>query len=289
MPESKTPSVSKVETFFIKANKLVESKVKAENDMVRRCLAEMFGTFIFLSFGLGSVAQFVFSGKTDFFAVNFSFGAGLCIAIIACGRASGGHFNPAVSFSFLIQGKLSPLGFMLYMFSQLIGSIWASVFIYFTYLNALKRHETTFYSIENAGIWGTYPNDLGVSDFEFYFSMLFDQFFATSLFIIAILAITDSKNTPMAHNHVAMLVGGSLTAIGSAFGFNCGFAVNPIRDFGPRLFTLAIFGSKTFKTGGYFFFIPIVGPMIGSVFGTFLYKFLVQFQMPTKDDEDEDF
>lgn len=44
--------------------------------------------------------------------------------------------------------------------------------------------------------------------------------------------------------HVGLLV----AVIGMAFGFNCGYAINPARDLGPRLFTLvAGFGSETFR------------------------------------------
>jgi len=92
------------------------------------------------------------------------------------------------------------------------------------------------------------------------------------LFIISILAITDKKNTEIPHQTVAILIGLSLIVVGAAFGYNGGFAVNPARDFGPRMFTLiAGWGTKTFTAGNYYFWIPIIGPMLGSVFGTFLY------------------
>ncbi len=108
-------------------------------------------------------------------------------------------------------------------------------------------------------------------------SMFFDQFFATSLFIITILSITEKRNTGgLPHAVISLLIGLSLTAIGSSFGFNCGFAVNPARDFGPRFFTLiAGWGGKTFSAGNYFFWIPLVVPMLGSVFGTIIYSLFI--------------
>ncbi len=152
----------------------------------------MFGTFIFLSFSLASVAQFLFRGKEDYLACNLSFGIGLTLAILAVGQVSGGHMNPAVSFSMLLLGRLSPCKFMIYSLAQFIGSFLASFSVFLVYHNALSKYPKGMYSIDTAGIFGTYPNDL--NDETNTFSMFFEQFFATALFLIAILAITDKKN-----------------------------------------------------------------------------------------------
>lgn len=136
--------------------------------------------------------------------------------------------------------------------------------------NQFVQYTNGKYSIDTAGIFGTYPKD--VDNSLATFSNFFDQFFSTALFIISILAITDKKNTEIPHQTVAILIGLSLIVVGTAFGYNGGFAVNPARDFGPRMFTLvAGWGTKTFSAGNYYFWIPIIGPMLGSVFGTFLY------------------
>ncbi len=64
--------------------------------------------------------------------------------------------------------------------------------------------------------------------------------------------------------------------IGTAFAYNCGYAINPARDFAPRLFTLiAGWGSQTFTGGNYFFWIPIVGPLVGAVVGSLIYTVMI--------------
>ncbi len=61
--------------------------------------------------------------------------------------------------------------------------------------------------------------------------------------------------------------------IGATFGLNAGYAINPARDFGPRLFTfLAGWGSGVFTAGNGWWWVPIVGPMIGGVLGGGLYQ-----------------
>jgi glycerol uptake facilitator-like aquaporin len=63
--------------------------LRFENETFRKFLAEIFGTFIFLSFSLASIAQYVFSGQKEFLSVSVSFGIGLTLAIIAVGQVSG--------------------------------------------------------------------------------------------------------------------------------------------------------------------------------------------------------
>lgn len=173
-----------------------------------------------------------------------------------------------------VLGRMPFYKFLIYTFAQLLGAFLASFVVFLVYLNQLQKYKNGMFSIETAGIFATYPND--INDKTNTFSMFCDQFISTSLFIIAILAITDKNNSNISHEMVSILIGLSLFIIGSSFGYNCGFAVNPARDFSPRVFT-AIFGwgSKTFSAGNGFFWIPVIAPMIGSVFGTVLYNLFI--------------
>jgi aquaglyceroporin related protein len=109
---------------------------------------------------------------------------------------------------------------MIYTFAQLVGSFLASFSVFLVYHNALSKYPKGMYSIETAGIFGTYPNDL--NDETNTFSMFFEQFFATALFLIAILSITDKKNYDIPHPMAAILIGMTLTGIATAFGYNSG-------------------------------------------------------------------
>lgn len=43
------------------------------------------------------------------------------------------------------------------------------------------------------------------------------------------------------------MIGLLVVAIGATYGYNCGYAINPARDFSPRLFTYcAGWGTKVF-------------------------------------------
>lgn len=181
--------------------------------------------------------------------------------------------NPAVTFSMYLTGKITTVRMLIYWIAQFFGSFLAAVVIYINYYNkidTLGRDKDGILTLESAAIFATYP--------QFYLTIatgFFDQVIGTGLLVVFVLAITDKKNEVYSHGASFALVGIFLFVQGAAFSENCGGAINPARDFGPRLFTLmAGWGDKVFSAGNYFFWVPIVGPMIGSLFGTLFYTIL---------------
>ena len=62
-------------------------------------------------------------------------------------------------------------------------------------------------------------------------------------------------------------------AIGASFGLNTGYAINPARDFGPRLWIAIVSGGASLSADNYYFWIPIVGPLLGGVVGAFIFDY----------------
>src|SRR5262249_60757541 len=87
--------------------------------------------------------------------------------------------------------------------------------------------------LATAGIWATYPQPF-LSTFPGGFV---DQVVGTALLVGVILGITDTRNSPPPAGLAPVVVGLLVVVIGTSFGFNAGYAINPARDFGPRLFT----------------------------------------------------
>ncbi|RNA41258.1 aquaporin-3 [Brachionus plicatilis] len=269
----------------------LRSILSVKSFLFRQFLAEAFGTFFFISFGLGSVAQYVFAGRKSFLAVNLSFGLGLALAILVVGRISGGHLNPAVSLSMLLLGRIKFLKFLVFMLGQFLGSFFAALMVFVVYYDNIASFKNGMHSITTAGIFATYPTDLFEANL---FNLFLDQFFSTALFIITILGVTDKRNNDLANEKTAFMIGISLTVIGTSFGYNCGFAVNPARDLAPRIFTsIAGWGWKPFTVGNYFFWIPVVAPFLGSILGTLLYSLFISNHWPDSNnaedyDDDDD-
>jgi glycerol uptake facilitator-like aquaporin len=98
----------------------------------------------------------------------------------------------------------------------------------------------------------------------------------TALLVGVILAITDTRNSPVPNGLAPVVVGLLVLLIGASFGFNSGYAINPARDFGPRLFTaMAGWGSEVFRAGNSWWWVPIVAPLTGGVIGGWVYDLFV--------------
>ena len=153
----------------------------------------------------------------------------------------------------------------------MIGAFLGAATVFLAYYDQLKALNGDMFTLDTAGIFVTLPSkNLSLA------GGFFDQVLGTALLIIAIMSLTDKNNAEIPHAGVAVLVGLFLIIIINALGYNCGGALNPARDFAPRVFTaIAGWGSQMFTTGNYFFWIPILGPLVGAVVGTLMYLLLV--------------
>ena len=246
--------------------------------MIREAAAEFFGTFILIAFGVGVVAQVVLSGHTagDYLSINLGWGLAVMMGVYAAAGVSGAHLNPAVTVSLAAYRgfpwrKVAP-----YCAAQVAGAFTASAVVFVTYREALAHFDGGVREITGphatAGIWATYPQEfLSVVP-----GGLIDQIVGTALLVAVLFALGDRRNSPPEPAVAPVVVGLLVVAIGVAFGFNAGYAINPARDFGPRLFTaVAGWGSGVFTAGHGWWWVPIVGPLAGGLVGGFAYDALI--------------
>ncbi|CAF0860054.1 unnamed protein product [Rotaria sordida] len=241
--------------------------------LLAECLAELIGTAILVLFGCSGIAQYTLSRGTlsSFLSVNFAFGLGAMIAVYVAGPVSGAHINPAVSIAMLSLRSITPLQCLAYIIAQFIGAFIAAGLVFGTYFDAINQFDHGVRQVTGiqatAGIFGTLPAQ-GVSQI----SLFFDQILSTAMLLIGICALSNKRNKLVANALIPLAVGFIIVAIGVAFGYNCGFPINPARDFGPRLFTLCVgYGSEVFSVGNYYFWIPLIGPIFGGIIGAWVY------------------
>ena len=151
----------------------------------------------------------------------------------------------------------------------------ASAVVFATYYDALSAFDSGVRQVQGAtataGIFATYPQP-----FLSTVGGLIDQIVGTALLLACVLAITDQRNAGPPSWLAAPLIGGLVVAIGVAFGFNAGYAINPARDLGPRLFTaVAGWGPGVFTAGGGWWWVPIIAPIVGAILGAWLYDALI--------------
>lgn len=250
--------------------------------LTRELLAEFFGTFILIVFGVGVVAQVVLSRQTagTFLSINIAWGLAVAMGCYVSAGVTGAHLNPAVSLALAARRSFPWTKVLPYSVAQLAGAFAASAVVYFTYREALNAFDGGVRQVlgaqGTAGIWATYPQP-----FLSIGGGVVDQIVGTALLVAVIFGISDSRNSPAPAGLAPVIVGLLVVLIGATFGFNSGYAINPARDFGPRLFTfVAGWGSGVFTAANGWWWVPIVAPMIGGIIGAWVYDFLVGDRFP---------
>jgi len=257
-------------------------KIRIRNELLRQCLAECLGTFILTAFGIGAGAQYVLSsGKSGNVTTVFIGSAvGVGLALFCSLGVSGGHVNPAATIAFASVGRFPWYKVPAYIFSQFVGSFIASASIYVVYREALFEYEGVVRTIQTTSMFTSAPN--------IFLSInggLIDQIFGTGMLLVCVMGIVDPKNTGLSLAGVPFALAMMVLGICCCFGLNCGNPINPARDLPPRMFlAIAGWGDLPFSWLDYqWWFVPVVGPIIGAVLGTWLYLLLVGFHYPDED------
>jgi len=206
----------------------------------RKYLAELLGTFLFLTIGYASVAAFGAAGVPGLMVVPFAFPLGLLAAIFAVGHISGGHFNPAVTVAMVLDKRTLPMDAVGYIVAQAVGAIGAAAFV----LVVAGQASVT------AGI--TKPGG-GVTEI----GALLLEIVLTAGFVTVILTAT--KRAPLL---APLAIPLTLVAIHFAAAPLSGASVNPVRSLGS-----ALIGGDL---GG--LWIYIVAPIVGSIVGWAVFR-----------------
>lgn len=243
-------------------------------ETVRECAAEFLGTFTLIMFGVGVVAQVVLGEKAhgEYLSINLGWGLAVTMGIFVAGGISGAHLNPAVTLALAACRGFDKRKVLPYWIAQMAGAFAASAVVYFTYREAIDHFEGATRTLATAGIWATYPKDF-LSNLPGGFV---DQVVGTALLMMVVLAVGDQRNLALPSWLGPFAVGAAVLLIGMTYGLNSGYAINPARDFAPRLFTyLAGWGDQVFTAHDYWWWVPIVGPCCGAVIGGWVYDLLI--------------
>ena len=203
----------------------------------RAYLAELIGTFLFLTIGYLSVPAFAAASSPapNLLVVPFSFGLGLLVAVFAVGHISGGHFNPAVTVAMVLDRRTPPAEAVGYIIAQILGALAAALVVLVTVNQAAVT----------AGV--TKPGG-GVTDI----GALIIEIIATSGFVLVILA-----STRRASALAALAIPLALVAFHFGTATLSGASLNPARSIGS-----ALVGQDTAAL-----WIYLVGPIVGGIIG----------------------
>jgi glycerol uptake facilitator protein len=243
--------------------------------LVAELIAEFLGTFVLILLGTGVVAMVVlFPSRTPGETIhggytNITLGWGLAVTmgIYVAGKISGAHLNPAVTLSLALFRAFPWRKVIPYCIAQVAGAFLGAALVYRNYLPAF--HQVDPQLEKTAGVFTTFPAFPAFPQAGFL-----DQVIGTGLLLLFIFAITDEFNMPPGANLAPSMVGLVVVAIGISFGGMHGYAINPARDFGPRLFTVvAGFRNNGITDGSRIWWVPVIAPLLGGVLGAAVYDF----------------
>ncbi|MFE9661075.1 MULTISPECIES: MIP/aquaporin family protein [unclassified Streptomyces] len=257
------------------------------NSMVGELSAEFAGTFILILFGCGVVAQVVAAGIGDHDSIAWAWGLGVTLGIYVAARLSGAHLNPAVTLALAAFKGFEWRKVLPYALAQTAGAFVAALLVRWNYSEVLAMADPG-HTLKTQVVFSTLPGNgtLPISEF----GALRDQIIGTAILLFVIFAVTDLLNTPPGANLGALIIGLLIVAIGMAWGTDAGYAINPARDLGPRLASFLTGYGDAWRDqyGNFYFWVPIVGPLIGGVLGAALYKVLVGRYLPQADEEPQE-
>ncbi|MDX6390438.1 MAG: glycerol uptake facilitator protein [Streptosporangiaceae bacterium] len=266
-------------------------------------LSEFLGCVVLISFGDGVVATAVAalpgSGRTagptvifqaagDWLLITWGWAMAVAFGVWVAGGVSGAHINPAVTLAFAVRRKFAWSKVGPYMAAQVFGCFVGAALVFLVYHNAIDAFNLAAKTPKSGGnalatysIFATFPASF------FHGALiwpLIDQIVGTMFLLMFVVAVIDARNQAVGSNMAPLVIGFAVAAIGMSYGANAGYAINPARDFGPRLFSYFAGWGKVALPGSYnapgfvfsnYFWVPIVGPLIGGVLGVLIYDLFI--------------
>ena len=241
-------------------------------------LAEFIGTFFLLLLGAGVVANVnlkntIAEGQTPWILITTAWGFAVFVGVFITGQFSGAHLNPAVTIGLAVANKFSWVLVPGYLIAQVLGAMAGSWLCYLIYIDHYRLTK------EEGVVRSTFCTGPVIRNFKNNF---FSEFVGTFVLVFGVLFIA-VPNIEIEGIVVENFGLGALEAlpvailvwvIGMALGGTTGYAINPARDFGPRL-VYQLLPRKNKDADWSYAWIPVLGPFAGGAFAGLAYTLFV--------------
>jgi len=263
-------------------------KMTASRRLMGEMIAEAMAMFIIIGMGDSAACMYTLYDpspyKQAYWGVCIAWGLAVTIAIYVTGGVSGAHANPAVSLAMAIFRGFSWRKVIPYSLAQVAGAFAGAAIVYVMFSPVIDHFNTVNHLTRAgdggaAGVFFTHPG-LAITPLH----ALMDQVALTAFLMLGIFAVTEERNilAPMG-NSGALIIGLLVALIGASAGYLEAWALNPARDFGPRLFAWMMgWGAQALPSPGNYWWVPIAGPLMGGVIGAAAHHYLILPYLPSK-------
>lgn len=252
-------------------------------------IGETIGTAILILLGGGVCAAVTLKASkakdAGWLAITFGWGFAVLTGAYLAGGVSGAHLNPAVTVGLAIEGGTKWGDVPLYLASQLLGAMIGAVLVWLTYLGQFKAHLT------DPAILAAQPVDEGLVDqkaapkagpvlgifstgpeIRNYAQNVLTEVIATVVLVLAILTQGLNDNGNGIGVLGALITALVVVGIGLSLGGPTGYAINPVRDLGPRIVHSLLPLPNKGGSDWTYAWVPIVGPLIGGAIAGGIYN-----------------
>ncbi|MEU3739447.1 MULTISPECIES: MIP/aquaporin family protein [unclassified Streptomyces] len=252
-------------------------------------IGETIGTAILILLGGGVCAAVTLKASkakdAGWLAITFGWGFAVLTGAYLAGGVSGAHLNPAVTVGLAIEGGTKWSDVPLYLGSQLLGAMIGAVLVWLAYLGQFKAHLT------DPEILAAQPMEEGLVDqkaapkagpvlgvfstgpeIRNYAQNVLTEVIATTVLVLAILTQGLNDNGNGIGVLGALITALVVVGIGLSLGGPTGYAINPVRDLGPRIVHSLLPLPNKGSSDWTYAWVPIAGPLIGGAIAGGLYN-----------------
>ena len=257
-------------------------------DTLGQMISEAVAMFLIIAFGDSVAAMYTLYVPSPYqqayWGVCIAWGLAVTLAIYSTASVSGCHANPAVTLALAVYRKFPWHKVLPYWFAHVVGAFAGAALVYLLFSPVIDQFNATNHLSRSsggaAGVFFTHPG-MAISVTHAFL----DEIVLTALLIFGIFAITEKFNESAPGANVGALMIGLLVAlIGASMGYLEAWAINPARDFGPRLFCyFAGWGASALPSPGSYWWVPIAGPLIGCLVGGGAYQLLIWPFLPARE------
>ncbi|SEF92181.1 glycerol uptake facilitator protein [Bryocella elongata] len=258
-----------------------------KREFLGQLISEATAMFMIIAFGDSVAAMYTLYTPSPYqqayWGVCIAWGLAVTMAIYTTASVSGCHANPAVTLALAIYRKFSWRNVVPYWAAQVVGGFAGAALVYLLFSPVIDNYNAANHLTRAvggaAGVFFTHTG-LAITPMHAFV----DEIILTAFLIFGIFAITEKFNeSAPGANGGALMIGFLVALIGASMGYLEAWALNPARDFGPRLFCFfAGWGASALPSPDNYWWIPILAPLLGAVVGGGAYQVLIWPYLPAR-------